>query len=116
MFSLVGFDCKGQVIPTASLPSPIDYECLEIAMCNQIWPFPSPKPPTIYHCPTVTEPSLPKDGATGTRRGTHQGRGRKRPAQVTTVESGSAGNQGLALCCGARRPLGTHLLFPAPPA
>lgn len=50
-------------------------------------PAPAPNNQLIYHCPTITEPSLPKAGDMGTGKGARQNRGRERPAQVATVGS-----------------------------
>ena len=75
MFSLVGFDCKGQVIPTASLPSPIDDESVwKEPHAIRAGPSPAPAPhnQALRHCPAVTEPPLPKAGDVAPRRGTHQ--------------------------------------------
>lgn len=90
MFSLVGFDCKGQIIPPALLPSPIDHENVweqPHAIRPGSSPTPAPDNQPLRHCPSVTESSLLKARDTGTRRRTHRSRGRVRSAQVATVGS-----------------------------
>lgn len=81
MFRLVGFDCKGQVIPSASLlPSTTDYESIQKQPHNQVRrsPAPAPNNQALSLCPVTVTPSVPKAQDTRTGRWSHQSQGRER--------------------------------------
>lgn len=94
MFRLVGFDCKGQVIPSASLiPSTTDYESIQKRPHNQVRrsPAPAPNNQALSHSPVIVMPSVPKaqDTRTGnghTRAKEGKGHSGEPGLQETTVE------------------------------
>lgn len=121
MFSLVGFDCKGQVIPSALLPVPYRLrERLEAAVHIRSGCFPAPAQTTSPFVTCPLQPALPsqtlRSPQSTDRKGLLREPGLQEKRNVSAVVSQAPlGPQLPHLACTAHTTLFTRGTNPADP-